>query len=68
MRDLCDRAVREELGIPLRVAARLAGVSRPTLAMWERAPNFVSEAKSEPCVELYKQLRVLLERAPGRRR
>jgi hypothetical protein len=67
MGDLCDRAVREELGIPLRVASKLAGVSRATLANYERAPQWIGRSKADPCAALYRLFRALLAAAPGRR-
>lgn len=67
MATLCDRAVRVELGMSQTVAARLAGVDRRTLAMFEAGPQFVTERSREPCTKLYALLRVVLRDAPGKR-
>lgn len=63
---LCDQAVRVELGISLRVAAKLAGVAKNTLTMYEAAPHVVRPEKRAVCVKLYKLLRHVLEHAPGK--
>ena len=56
-----DSAVRIELGIPLAVAAKLAGVSRPTMRLYEADPQCVrSEKKRSACASLYARLRDLL--------
>lgn len=68
MRDVRDQAVREELGIPLTRAAKLAGVSAPTLRLYEADPQAVrTENRRMACAELYAQLRALLGREPLRR-
>lgn len=63
----CDRAIRVELGISQTVAARLAGVDRRTLAMWEAGPQFVSETTRAACAQLYALLADVLRKAPGKR-
>ncbi len=62
-----DARVREELGIPRTVAAKLAGVSKNTLILFEAAPNAVSEPKRVSCAQLYALLRTVLAKAPGRK-
>jgi len=63
-----DQTVRVMLGIPLAVAARLAGVSHVTIRLYEADPFSVKgDAKREQCAQLYRELRALLERCPGRR-
>lgn len=65
---LCDRAVREAAGIPLVVAARLAGVARNTLMLYELNPlGVVGEKTRAACAELYEDLRELLGKADARR-
>lgn len=64
---LCDRAVRVELGISRVIAARLAGVDRRTLAMWEAGPQFVKDESADRCRSLYRLFREVLLHAPGRR-
>jgi hypothetical protein len=65
MHALRDQAVRVTLAMPLTVAARLAGVSRPTLTLYEADPMAVrSDAKRKACARLYEELRRLLARAP----
>ena len=65
---LCDRAVRVELGIPRSVAAKLAGVSRNTLRLYEIDPiGVVGPITRAACAALYEDLRGLLHRAELRR-
>lgn len=68
MRVVRDQAIREELGIPLTRAAKLAGVSAPTLRLYEADPQAVrTENRRQACAELYEHLRALLGREPMRR-
>lgn len=63
MNALRDSAVRVALGIPLGIAASLAGVSRPTLTKYELDPHAVHDPiKRESCAKLYGELRTLLSR------
>ena len=65
MRLVRDQAVRQELGIPLVRAAKLAGVSHPTLRLYEADPQAVrGERLRQACADLYESLRKLLEREP----
>jgi hypothetical protein len=65
MHVLRDQAVRLTVGIPLTVAARLAGVSRPTLVLYEADPMAVkSDTKRAACSALYERLRSLLAETP----
>lgn len=65
---LCDRAVRVALGIPRLTAARLAGVAKNTLALYEIDPIGVTGPKTRAaCAALYEDLRELLERLERRR-
>lgn len=66
--ELVNRAVRVELGIPTRVAAKLAGVDRRTVTMFEAGPAFVSAEKRELLEKLYALFRGLLDAAPGARK
>jgi hypothetical protein len=67
MRVVRDQAIREELGIPLTRAAKLAGVSAPTLRLYEADPQAVrTENRRMACAELYAHLRALLSREPIR--
>lgn len=66
---LCDRAIRVALGIPRVTAARLAGVAKNTLILYELDPRgVVGEATRAACSALYEDLRSLLERAEARRK
>lgn len=65
MQPLRDQAIRVTLGMPLTVAARLAGVSRPTLVLYEADPMAVkSDSKRAACAALYSHLSDLLSAAP----
>lgn len=67
MRIVRDQAVREELGIPLTRAAKLAGVSAPTLRLYEADPQAVrTDDRRGACAALYGHLRALLAREPLR--
>lgn len=56
-----DQAVRVTLGIPAKVAARLAGVGRETLTRYEIDPLAVhSETKRAACAKVYERFRGLL--------
>lgn len=66
---LCDRAVRVALGIPRVTAARLAGVAKNTLMLYELDPSGVVGPKTRAaCAALFADLRELLERLERRRR
>lgn len=67
MSTLDDREVRDALGLSARVTARLAGVDRRTLAMYELAPHRVRVASRARCQRLYESYRTLLREAPGLR-
>jgi hypothetical protein len=54
------------LGIPRKVAARLGGVARNTLAMYEVAPQVVRADKRASLERLYRLLRNVLQHAPGK--
>lgn len=61
-----DAAVREKLGVPRTVAAQLAGVSRPTLTLYEIDPEAVrSEEKRRALAQLYGMFRNVLTNAPA---
>ncbi len=64
MHALSDQAVRVTLAIPLSVAARLAGVARPTLRLYEIDPRAIRDDKREACSRLYAKLRELLAETP----
>lgn len=64
---LRDCAVRAELGIPRTTVAKLAGVDRRTVAMYEAGPQFVTEEKGAACRKVYELLRHVLEKMPGKR-
>jgi hypothetical protein len=60
-----DQAVRQELGIPLRRAAKITGVSHPTMALYEADPQAVrSPSKRYACALFYDELRRLMAMAP----
>jgi DNA-binding XRE family transcriptional regulator len=60
-----DQAVRVELGIPLKTAARLVGVSHPTLRLYEVDASAVKTTeKRAACALFYSELRRLMARAP----
>jgi hypothetical protein len=66
--DVRDQAVRELLGIPLTRAAKLAGVGKDTLRLYEADPQAVKgDTTRRACERLYAELRELLARAPFRR-
>lgn len=68
MRVVIEQAIRLDLGIPLKRAAKLAGVSHATLRVYEADPRAVkSEKLRMACAELYEHLRSLLGREPLRR-
>ena len=67
MRELSDPAVRGFLGMSRAVVAKLAGVNRGTLAIYEISPNVVGAEKREACAWVYAELRQLVARAPGTR-
>ncbi len=53
------------MGIPLRTAAKIIGVSYPTLRMYEVDEAAVKTAqKREACALFYAELRRLMARAP----
>lgn len=62
---LSDRAVRVELGIPRSVAARLAGVARHTMTLYEMSPTAVRPSKRVELERFYSMLRHVLTRCPG---
>ncbi len=65
---LCDRAARTALNISLEAAARLVGVSKNTLRLYELDPiGVVGAVTRAACAALYDDLRGLLERAEARR-
>jgi hypothetical protein len=56
------------LGISIVRAAKIAGVSHPTLRLYEADPEAVcSKELRGACAELYEHLRALLGREPLRR-
>jgi DNA-binding XRE family transcriptional regulator len=68
MRDLTDSGVRVELGISRVAAAKLAGVTRNTIALYEAKPDAVKTARArEACASVYRLLRDLLKRMPARK-
>ena len=57
-----DQAVRVQLGISIRRAAKLAGVSRLTLMLYESDPQAIRKPlKREACATLYRRLRTVLD-------
>jgi hypothetical protein len=65
---LCDRAVRVALGISVATAARLAGVARSTLTLYELEPSGVVTPKTRAsCEFLYAKLRKLIDDMDRRR-
>lgn len=62
-----EQAIRVDLGIPLKRAAKLAGVSHATLRVYEADPQAVkSELLRMACAALYDELRALMAREPLR--
>ncbi len=65
LRVVRDQAVRQELGIPIRRAARITGISYATMTLYEADPMAVkSEARRQACALFYEELRRLLSKAP----
>ncbi len=63
MSGMRDQAVRVALHIPAHVVARMAKVSRPTVAIYELDPLAVrDEAKRSQLAGVYTELRGMLER------
>lgn len=61
-----DAAARVTLGVSLRTAAKLAGVNRGTIAMYEIDPGAVrDEEKREAIAKVYRLLRGVLAEAPS---
>lgn len=60
-----DQAVRVALHIPAHVVARMAGVSRPTLAIYELDPLAVKDTSKRSAIErVYGELRAMISRFP----
>jgi len=58
-----DQAVRVALHIPAHIVARMAGVARPTVTIFELDPLAVrDESKRAKLCEVYAELRGLVER------
>lgn len=58
-----DQAVRVALHIPAHIVARMAGVARPTVTIFELDPLAVrDESKRAKLSEVYAELRGLVER------
>lgn len=64
MRTLSDRALRTQLGIPRRRLAPLAGVSSPTMALYEADPACVGDDIRERCERTYNALRDAIAKMP----
>jgi hypothetical protein len=52
-----DRAVRDALKLPKEIAAKLCGVSVPTLRQYEADPLSVSENSRAKCAAQYAKFR-----------
>ena len=60
-----DQAVRVALHIPAHVVARMAGVSRPTLAIYELDPLAVKDLDRRGRIAaVYSELREMIRRFP----
>lgn len=57
MQDLCDAAVRVELGASRAHVAKIAGVSKNTLVLYESAPGAVGDDTRAYLAGVYAELR-----------